>query len=277
MEELTKKQKNPYCEYVLTPIKYLQQGLHMSEITQVKVSTNYDAFKFYSCNRAISPVHVNRLLVDSTFQIKYRLNPITVDKDMRIIDGQHRFTAIKMLGLPVYYIIDKDGNENDIKLRNSQQTQWDNNDFLYFHANYIEDYKILYDLAQKHKIRSSILFSALEKICGESNRGKLSRKFKEGSFRFLVNKEKFIEFIDLYIPEIKKCVIYRGIEKAKTYKSNVVVSGFAHHFITNRKIFDKALSKICTSSYIFPFCGNFEEGRFCVEKLANFKEKPIEI
>lgn len=249
----------------------------MSEITHVKVSTNYDAFKFYSCNRAISPAHVNRLIIDVTFPKKYRLNPITVDKDLRIIDGQHRYKACQMLGLPIYYIVDNEGNSEDIKLRNSQQTQWDNNDFLYFHAQEIEDYKILFNLSQTYKIRTSFLFSALEKICSEGSRGKLSKKFKDGNFRFNCNKEKYVEFMNLYVPEVKKCIVFKGKERAKPYFSNMVISGFAHHFITNKKVFDKALSKICISSYIFPYCGSYEDARECVIKLANYKEKPIDM
>jgi len=249
----------------------------MSEITHVKVSTNYDAFKFYSCNRPISPVHVNRLILDETFPEKYRLSPILVDKEHRIIDGQHRFKACFMLGLPIYYIMDMQGSEEDIKLRNSQQIPWEYKNFLSFHADHIEDYKILKDLSDKYTLQASIFFPVIMKMGGQSNRGKFGRDFKNGNFSLGAHKEKFMEFVDIYMPEIKDCLRYKSKDRSMPYFSSTVVSAFAHHFITNRLVFNKAVKKISNSSYCFPFCHSYEEARQCVEKLAKYREKNIDI
>ncbi len=86
-----------------------------------------------------------------------------------------------------------------------------------------------------------------------------------------------IEFINIYIPEIKKCLIFKGKQRARPYFSNTVVSGFAHHFMTSRSVFDKALNKIASTSFRFPYCASYEEARESVEKLAYYREKPIDI
>jgi hypothetical protein len=216
-------------------------------------------------------------MLDETFSYKYRLSPIVVDKEYRIIDGQHRFKACCMLGLPIYYIVDVNGSEKDIKLRNSQQTQWEYKNFLSFHAENIEDYKIIQDLCDKYVLKASIFFPIIMKMGGESNRGKFGRSFKAGDFRLGSCKEKFIEFVAIYIPEIKDCHRYKSRQRSLPYFTNTVISAFAHYFITNRVVFNKAVEKISNSSYCFPFCHSYEEARQCVEKLAKYKEKSIDM
>ena len=55
---------------------------------------------------------------------------VLVDKELNIIDGQHRFEACKRLGLPIYYMITTvDPQEAMIEL-NAQQIGWKMGDYI---------------------------------------------------------------------------------------------------------------------------------------------------
>ena len=69
-------------------------------------TNNYDMFKFKKENREINYNKVNNLkrkLIDDGRQIM----PIICNKNMEIIDGQHRFEALKELAWDVMYYIDE--------------------------------------------------------------------------------------------------------------------------------------------------------------------------
>lgn len=76
-----------------------------SKAQQVQRTKNYDQFKVFDFNRAINKGLVNKLM-ESINEIGYMPGkPVIVDKDMAIIDGQHRFTACVNLGIEVEYVI----------------------------------------------------------------------------------------------------------------------------------------------------------------------------
>ncbi len=65
---------------------------------------DYYKFKFIKYNRDLDKMNLNRLEKKTRQKFQMHLFPITVDEDLNIIDGQHRFTVCEKLDLPVYYI-----------------------------------------------------------------------------------------------------------------------------------------------------------------------------
>lgn len=97
---------------------------------KVHKTNNYDKFNLYKFNRSINEGLVKRLM-ESISKIGYiQGKTILVDKDMNIIDGQHRFTACKRLGLPIFYTIIKADPQVAIIELNSQQIGWKMNDYI---------------------------------------------------------------------------------------------------------------------------------------------------
>lgn len=76
---------------------------------EIKTSFNYDSFKLIDWNREINKQNLGKLISLNKKRFQMHLFPILVSKEFEIIDGQHRFTACKEIGCPVYYIVD--GNE----------------------------------------------------------------------------------------------------------------------------------------------------------------------
>ena len=55
---------------------------------------------------------------------------IIVDRDMNVIDGQHRLEACKRLSLPIYYMISTSDPQKTIIQLNAQQVGWKMNDYI---------------------------------------------------------------------------------------------------------------------------------------------------
>ena len=95
----------------------------------IKTTRNYSQFRFMKGNRAVSSLHLERLI--TSMREKYVPTPIIVNKDNEIIDGQHRFSATKYLGLPLYYFRALNGSGlEDVRIINTNNRTWTNNDHL---------------------------------------------------------------------------------------------------------------------------------------------------
>lgn len=239
---------------------------------QVYFSKDYEKFNVYDRNRTISELFIQKLVADESFQHKYIYNPIIVSPNLCIIDGQHRFKACEKLGLPIAFVIDPTANEEDIKNLNMNQNCWKGNNFLDFYSHVNEDYKLLKDLKERHQVNLSLITSALRKICNFRNM-EFHYQFKRGEVKIGKNKEKFVGFIESYVPSIKRAREIKGYESTRTFYQDSTVIGFAHYYLVGMKTYEKAINKLSSSSYPFPFCGSYEQARICVEKLANYAEK----
>jgi hypothetical protein len=72
----------------------------------VQQTTEYSKFNLLSANRDVNGAHVRALKrsIETLGNITEKV-PIIVNQNLEIIDGQHRFVALKELGLPVFYIV----------------------------------------------------------------------------------------------------------------------------------------------------------------------------
>lgn len=120
---------------------------------QIKTTNNYEIFKIIKENREINYNKVmnlkSRLIED-----KRQIIPIICNSNMEIIDGQHRFQALKELEWEVMYYIDDKVKTKDLITINNTQKKWSLNDYIHFYASsgnsYYEKIEILikkyYDL-----------------------------------------------------------------------------------------------------------------------------------
>lgn len=94
---------------------------------------DYSIFREFSSNREIDQKHVNQLVRSIEKHNLLKVNPIVVDKQMRVIDGQHRLAAAQILDVEIYYIQDEI-NRKDISLLNSNQKNWSAMDYINFYT-----------------------------------------------------------------------------------------------------------------------------------------------
>ena len=101
---------------------------------EIKETTNYKLFKFADSNRQVVAAHVQGLLKSVQKNNLLRLNPIIVDANMIVIDGQHRLEVAKKLKLPIYYIVDGNISDSDIANLNTNKKNWRPIDYINYHA-----------------------------------------------------------------------------------------------------------------------------------------------
>jgi len=98
----------------------------------IRRTSNYNMFKNIG-NRKVVPRHVNELM-DQMHKQGYFIpaQPIVVDSNFVIIDGQHRLIAAEKLGFPVCYVIEDSFNEKQDSMTsmNAFSSRWTPENFL---------------------------------------------------------------------------------------------------------------------------------------------------
>ena len=144
----------------------------------VKKTYDYGMFKTMKGNRDLNKKHIERLI--KSMETKYLINPIIVNDNGFVIDGQHRLEAVKQLNLPVYYLNQNTYGLKDTQVLNSTSKSWTTLDYLKsFCEQGIYDYK-KYDIFYRrfqfpHQVN-------LRLLVGDSSKEN-SVNFKMGSFK----------------------------------------------------------------------------------------------
>lgn len=162
---------------------------------------DYSKFKFLKTNREIKESTVKKIIESiRTFGI-IPGRPVLVDGDYNIIDGQHRFMAIKSLGHPIpYEVINGDVIAKTMAL-NSNQAQWKLIDYIKSYAEQGTDcYRKFLKFEEKYKFG----VSASIDIC-------FGFKPKTADFK----KGKELKFLD----EAEDIAIYLDSFKNVSYKN----------------------------------------------------------
>lgn len=122
----------------------------MQPITQqILATTDYGIFKRITGNRTVGRTHVKRLIksIEKHGNLTPH-NPVEVNSDMEVIDGQHRIAALKELGLPVYYTVQDSATQEDMHIHNMFRSNWTTVDYIRSYAergnqNYVRLLKLL--------------------------------------------------------------------------------------------------------------------------------------
>lgn len=102
----------------------------MTDTLTIQRTTYYSQFRSISSNREVDMTHVRHLAEAIRNNNLLHLNPIIVNQDLQIIDGQHRLEAAEQLKVPIYYVVDDGIKKTDIALLNSNQKNWSVMDYI---------------------------------------------------------------------------------------------------------------------------------------------------
>lgn len=100
----------------------------------MKHTTDYDIFGEITSNREVNAKHVRKLVAEIERKNLLHVNPILVNEQMQVIDGQHRLAAARILGVPIYYLQDTGIQKEDIALLNSNKKNWNAMDYINYHG-----------------------------------------------------------------------------------------------------------------------------------------------
>ena len=110
---------------------------------------DFDKLTFVKTNRNIDEAHVEEIK-DSIREKGYLKNPIIIDSEGKVKEGQHRYMACKELNHPIYFIVDDDITMSDIITMNSTHKNWSMLTYVESMANDgIESYQYLLALYKR--------------------------------------------------------------------------------------------------------------------------------
>lgn len=171
-------------------------------------STDYDVFNFLTGNRSIDPNNVKKLKESISENGYKKSQPIIVNQDFEIIDGQHRFDACKELNLPIYFTIEQ-GNGDSIKLvqdLNKNQKNWHSIDYIKSYAQRgYSQYIDLLDYQQENDLTISTLMLLLSASANMAY-GTINKKIKQGKIKFSEFEKNRAAILLNRIKEIQNCV-----------------------------------------------------------------------
>ena len=148
----------------------------------INYSSDYSMFKFLDQNRETMDRHIADL--DASIKESGQIHAIVVNDKFEIIDGQNRFKACKLLGIPVMYLQNKTASIKDVILMNNTQVGWKMRDYLRCfsnkkHDNYAE-YVDVNNFMEEYKLNFSITLYLLSDARSDEY-GRVA--FKKGTFK----------------------------------------------------------------------------------------------
>ena len=185
---------------------------------EIKRTKFYDMFKFKKENREVNYNKVlslkSKLLEDGR-----QIMPIICNSNMEIIDGQHRFEALKELNWEISYYIDDAITSKDLISINNTQKSWGLLDFIHFYASSGDE-----------------TYKKLEKICNEYDGIPLKAILVAISSKYI--KEYKIKSGELFFTEEEFEEGEKALEFLRKLRKNIKIK------INNQAIFFFLVTKV---------------------------------
>lgn len=149
---------------------------------EVQVTSNYRLFRLMHDNREQSPSHILRLKAAfEEFGNLTAAQPVLVNENMEVVDGQHRLTAARELGVPVYYRVVPGLNIRTARSMNILHRSWNVDDYAESYAasgdaNYQRYLRLREDFQYNHSIILTYIAGSRVDSSGDY------KAFREGNF-----------------------------------------------------------------------------------------------
>lgn len=173
----------------------------MENTIKVYTTTDYEKFNRLKGNRDVTNKRV-AIIKESISQIGYVSNPIIVNENMEIIDGQGRCEALRELSLPVEYRIVEGLGITECRAMNLKPTSWSIGDFIKSYAEYgNENYIRLKNIADKYGIGYSLPFALSKSIIKSGST--TQNELRQGTFCLSEEDAERVDELCEYLVEFK--------------------------------------------------------------------------
>lgn len=164
----------------------------------IQKTSDYSIFKYLVGNRKVNlkKSHLRNLKNSIQKDNLLNLHPIIVNKNLEIIDGQHRLQAAKELGIEIYYIQSETVKDEHLIDCNVNQKSWELDNYIdYFsEKEKLSDYISLQNLMKKTGLKPKALLTL---IIGNVSTS-LLLFMKTGKFKLPINPD-FYKNIESYL------------------------------------------------------------------------------
>lgn len=234
------------------------------KVGSVYSTSDYSVFNKLRGNREIFDNRKN-MIIESINNRGWIRNPIVVNENMEIIDGQGRFEALKELGLPVEYVVSKGATIDDCIALNVRQANWKNIDYVKCFANLgNEDYILLLSLYSAYP---NMPDTCVNTIAGTlmSDGASCSMALRNGKFRIYDR-----EHIHDRCAFANECLGIIGNGNGRLRNWSAVLKFVYYCESISCDLFIARLKK--NRAFIIP-CVNVKQVLECLEKVYNYGAK----
>lgn len=223
---------------------------------QVKETKNYEMFKSIVGNRPTNELHLNRL--KKSMEEQLLVSPIIVNEKFQVIDGQHRLSVSKELGLLVRYIVCEGYGLEEVQRLNQNSKDWKMIDFIEGYAQLgNKDYQYL------HTFYGNTGLSVSNCVTLLSNSGTATNDIRNGVWtakhkRRATTIFEWLEIIKQY---------YKG------YKRSSFVAALMHLYKNEEFNFSQLVSKISLQPMALVDCVKTEDYITLLESIYNYKSR----
>ena len=239
---------------------------------EIKNTKNYSTFKFdTNKNRTINYTHLTRLKESIKEKNLLPDNPIVVDTNHVVIDGQHRLMAAQQLGVDIYYFVASTMTLSDTAKINGSSRKWEMDDYLDLHVkNGVPSYLWIKSMKAKFPFLTTAQIVKL----GNYGSAAVSRaRFYAGTYD--ANDIEFAGTVAEYVKDYGKFTeYYRRVSFVEAIEYLVGLEIYDHSRMMQKMKYaaSKLRPQICTNGYV----KNLEEianYQTAEKNRVNFPEK----
>lgn len=240
------------------------------KVTTIFKTDNYGKFKFLPENRELNKASLKRI-GKSIDDNGFLLNPIKVNERFEIIDGQHRFEALKERSMPIIYFIAEGADAKSCRILNSNQRNWTVSDYIhtYSESGY-EAYKWLSALTKKHPDIALIGIMASIDMTGVAARN--TKALREGRFTMTESDyNKTIKRLEFYVKANEAMQSKSGFARLD-YKCGVLSFCYEHKAVNNKRLLEKIAANWNRPDMLNP-CVTLEQCVAEISKIYNYRNR----
>jgi hypothetical protein len=246
--------------------KYSNQVQKGQEVNKVYRTSDLSIFKQIDGNRVPNLQHVKRLS-ESIKVYGMKCNPILVNENYEVIDGQHRLMAAKEADSFVYYIVLDGYSLDEVHTLNLNQKNWTKKDFLEGYSRMgIKPYVRLKEFLLKnddYTLPVCIAFCNNTTDSSHNRLGEQKESFEDGTW---IGKD--FEIAQEWANKIRMI---------KTYYSGYNNSSFVGTMVTlfrNDKFdFNEFMHKLRIQPTALVDCVNREQYKTLIEDIYNYRSR----
>ena len=230
------------------------------EVAKIYETTDYGMFSFFKLNRKANP---RKDLLDALEENGRFYEPIMVDEQYRVLDGQHRLLSAKLKKAPItFYVVDDTSAIEVIKSVNTDRNDWTVRQHidLYEELGY-QDYITLNEYL--HSDVSSIMSdSTIFEVLGNKKNLSSPKEIKKGNFE-VGNTQEADRIFD-YIKLI------RGNRSKKIKRSLVRV---LMQLDTNKDIDNDRVVRVLSNDDVYETVQGFVQHKHIIDYLMSIYNK----